>query len=218
MKNATKIAGFGLAAGAAMMLALSTPALARGPQGADGSRLGLMPGGPTGGLFTLQFADLDVDGDGKITEAELKARAEALVAARLAEVDGDGDGTVTVDELKARILAGIEARAGGRALGARAADPATMASTMAERMIAARDSDDDGALSGEELSPVFDIAALIDRFDTDDDNAWSKAEFDASRIAGRRDGMRGGRSDRGARMSHEDGWGPQGGQAPFMRR
>ena len=48
---------------------------------------------------------------------------------------------------------------------------------MVERMLSARDADGDGVLSGAELSPAADIAALIDRFDTDDDNAWSEEEF-----------------------------------------
>lgn len=188
MKNAYKIAGFGLAAGAAVMIAFAAPATARGPAGGfggDRAMNGAMGGamGPGArGLFAVQFTDLDTDGDGFITEAELAARAQALAADRVAGVDADGDGTVTAEELEAQILDRIgergQARMGkGDRQGRQAADPAEMAKVMVERMLAARDTDEDGVLSGEELSPAADIAALVDRFDSDDDNAWSEEEF-----------------------------------------
>lgn len=178
MKNMYRIAGFGLAAGAAVMIAVASPASARGQMGGEQAMGGMM-GGQRAGIFALQFSDLDTDGDGLVTEAELTARAEGLAAERLAGVDADGDGAVTAAEIEALILARIGERAGGRMGpgGARAVDPAERAATMAERMIAARDTDDDGALSGAELSPAAEIGALIDRFDTDDDNAWSAEEF-----------------------------------------
>ncbi len=188
MTHAYKIAGFGLAAGAAVMLALTAPAVARGPMGAGGA------GGA--GLFAAQFTDLDADADGQITEAELVARAELLAAERHAEVDADGDGTVTAEELEARILARIEDRMQSRmGQGRRAGDPAEMAATMVERMLSARDANEDGVLSGEELSPAADMARLIDRFDTDDDNAWSEEEF--AQISARRAGFGEGRWSRG---------------------
>lgn len=181
MKHSYRIAGFGLAAGAAAMIALAAPATARGPAGGFGGALGgaMGPGGPE--LFTLQFADLDSDGDGRITEAELTARADGLVAARLAGVDSDGDGSVTTEELTEALKAQIQARAGavGDRMGRQAKDPAAMAQTMAARMMARRDADTDGVLSGDELSPAADIAALVDRFDKDDDNAWDAEEFAA---------------------------------------
>ncbi len=209
MKNAMKIAGFGLAAGAAVMIAFAAPATARGPIGGFGGdrAMGGAMGPGARGVFAVQFADLDTDGDGKITEAELTARAETLAADRLAGVDADSDGVVTAEELEAQILAQIGERRQdgvGQRQGRQAADPATMAKTMVARMLAARDANEDGVLSGEELSPAADIAALIDRFDSDDDNAWSKEEF-AQVSAGKggfgdrgRDG-RGSKGDRGGK-------------------
>jgi len=196
MKHAYKIAGLGLAAGAAVMIAVAAPAVARGPAGGFGGDgpFGAAPGADSRGLFTLQFADLDTDGDGLITEAELSARTATLAAERLAEVDADGDGTVTAEELKAQIVARIGARIGDRVgaragVGRQAPDPAAMADTMVARLLAARDSNEDGVLSGDELSPAADIAALVDRFDTDDDNAWSAEEF--AQVSGGRGGFDG---------------------------
>jgi hypothetical protein len=89
---------------------------------------------------------------------------------------------VTAAEIEAQILARIgergQARMGtGDRQGRQAADPAEMAKVMVERMLSARDTNEDGVLSGAELSPAANIAALIDRFDSDDDNAWSEEEF-----------------------------------------
>lgn len=213
MRKAMKIAAFGLAAGAAVMVAGTAPVLARGGFGpGDGDALT----GRGGGIFAIQFADLDTDGDGKITEAELTARAEALVAGRLAEVDTDGDGMVTAAEIEAQALARIEARG---AMRPGAMDPAQMAKTMAERMIAARDTDGDGQLSGAELSPELDVATLVDRFDTDDDNAWSAEEFASVQTMGER--ARGGfdgHGDRAGKGGHGDRGGRQGGADGYGRR
>jgi len=203
MKNAFKIAGFGLAAGAAAMIAFAVPATARGPMsgfGADRPMIGAMGGDARGGVLAVQFTDLDTDGDGRISEAELAARAQTLAAERLAEVDADGDGTVTAEELEAQILARIGERTQGRyGTGRRAVDPAEMANTIVERLLSVRDADKDGVLSGAELSPAADIAVLIDRFDTDDDNSWSEEEFAqvTARKAGFDKGDRDGRGGRG---------------------
>lgn len=208
MRNAYKIAGLGLLLSTAVTLA-AAPASARGPM--DGQFGGVQGFGERGGFFTSTFADLDVSGDGQITEEDLVSGAEA----RFAEVDTDGNGVLSAEELTASVKARIEERiaartaemgdtANRRAPSAEQLD--TMAARMAARMIDARDGDDDGAVSLAELTPTTGFGRMIDRFDTDDDNAISEAEFDAAKqeIADRFAA----RDERGGR----DGWGERGGK------
>lgn len=194
MKHAFRIAGLGVLLGTAVTLA-AAPASARGP-------MGDMPGGiggfaQPGGLFAATFANLDVNGDGQITEEDLTAAAEA----RLAEVDADGNGTLDAAELSTAVEARISERMKGRTMGPRGMDAAAMATRMAERVLSARDADKDGGLTLAELGPDNGFGRVIDRFDTDDDNAISQAEFDeakaemSARIARRDD--RGGRGHGG---------------------
>ncbi|WP_188528995.1 EF-hand domain-containing protein [Sinisalibacter lacisalsi] len=163
MKQALRIAGIGLLAGAAMSMA-AAPMLARGGADSFGSR----------GIFATDFATLDANGDGRITEEDFAARA----AARLAEADTDGNGKLEAAEIAAQVLARFEDRA-DRMRG----DPATRAEAMAARLVEARDTDDDGALSPEELAPTKGYGRVVDRFDTDDDNAISAAEYDEAKAA-----------------------------------
>lgn len=163
MKHALRIAGIGLLASAAVTLA-AVPATARGGFGG-------MDGGPRGPLVA-DFATLDVDGNGQITEEDLLAGH----AARIAEADTDGSGTLSADEIAAQIVARAEANAAPWA--ERVADRADQ---MAARMIEARDTDGDGVLSADEFGPEKGFGRLIDRFDTDDDNAISQAEYDEAK-------------------------------------
>jgi Ca2+-binding EF-hand superfamily protein len=198
MKHAFKIAGLGLLLGTAVTLA-AAPASARGPIG--GGMAGPGGFGARGGLFATDFAELDVNGDGLITEEDLLARAEA----RFAEVDADGSGALDASELAAGAQARVEARMQNENRRPRGFDLETVGTRMAERMIEARDSDDDGVLSLAELGPDKGFGRVIDRFDTDDDNAISQAEFDAAKAEiGERHARGGGHGMRG-------GHGPQGG-------
>lgn len=181
MKQAFRIAGLGLLAGAAVTLA-ALPAAARGPLAGDFGGRGAMLGG--------EFAELDVDGDGQLTEADLLAQA----AARLTEADTDGNGGLDADELAARIAERTVLR-----MGPRGGDPSAWAAAVAKRVLDRRDADDDGLLSAAELGPQKGFGRMIDRFDTDDDNAISKAEFDEAKAEfAARQAKRGGeRHDKG---------------------
>lgn len=157
-----------------------------GPQqGQTGLRGGLAPGRRFGddgfagrapfGAFgepPADFAELDANGDGRVTRAELDARR----AARFADADADGDGMLSVDEMVA----------------AREAQRLERIAAAAARVVAAFDSDGDGALSAGELPGAEMGGQLILRFDADGDGAVSAAEFDA-RMPGFGPGGRGSR-------------------------
>jgi hypothetical protein len=218
MTRAYRIAGFGLLTSAAVTLAMAGMATAE-RRGGFGMQDMFGQGGQGGG-FAMTFATLDADGNGLITEEDLRALAEA----KFTEMDLDGSGTLGPDELAAVMEARMTERMGGRMgermgdRGPQRADPVSMMTSMAERMVKARDTDGDGMLSMAELEPAKGFGRMIDRFDTDDDNAISQAEFDeakaemSDRKARRGDrGDRGGWGDRGDRGGH-GGMGDRGGK------
>jgi Ca2+-binding EF-hand superfamily protein len=191
MKNGFRIAGLGVLMSAAAMLA-AAPASARGP-------MGDMPGGiggfaQRGGMFATTFAELDLNGDGQITEEDLTAAAQS----HFADVDTDGNGKLDAAELATAMQARITERMQGRTMGPRGMDADTMSARMAERILDARDADNDGALSLAELEPEKGFGRVIDRFDTDDDNAVSQAEFDEAK------------ADMSARFARQDDHGGRG--------
>ncbi|WP_417249949.1 EF-hand domain-containing protein [Celeribacter sp.] len=114
-----------------------------------------------GGAFgpKLDFAAVDTDGDGKVTDAEL----EAFRAAKFAEIDTNSDGSIDADEMAAhhekmreeRQLKGVQ------------------------KMIDRRDTNDDGVLSAEEFAPAPKVS-LFERIDTDGDGAISQEELEAA--------------------------------------
>lgn len=124
------------------------------------------------------FATLDADGDGNITEAELQAQGDA----RFEAADADGDGLLTAEEIVAR----MDAERAERAL------------RRAERMIEARDESGDGAISREELGNAR-AERMLERADRDEDGVISEEEFE--RAAERR-----GHGDRDKRHGHRGGW------------
>ncbi|MBY6202538.1 EF-hand domain-containing protein [Maritalea mobilis] len=86
----------------------------------------------TGPNADLMFDRFDIDGDGTITRAEIENAPQL----RFEAADADGNGTLDRDELIARGTEMAQARV---ALGV-------------DRMIAAADADEDGALSAEEFA------------------------------------------------------------------
>lgn len=128
---------------------------------------GMMMGdGMTGGL---DFAALDADGDGKITQAELDAHRKASVAG----FDTDGDGMISKEEATAFATAKVQAHI----------------TAMIDQQFAMRDLDGDGKLSAVEIVAPPARGRLFDLADADGDGAVSEAEFGA--VKDRMQGMRG---------------------------
>lgn len=119
----------------------------------------------------ISFAELDVDGDGEITDADLTAAREA----RFADLDTDGNGSVSRDEF----IASASTRAGERA------------GEMFDRL----DADGDGALSEDVLASRDRGPGprMLQRLDADGSGGVSEAEFEEARerMGERRGFMRG---------------------------
>lgn len=131
----------------------------------------------------ITFEELDLNGDGFLTQEDMAARS----AARFEEADSNGDGVLSAEELGAATLKRMQEKA----------------ATRASRMIEQRDANGDGVLSPDEMTPRKDRGArMFERADSDGDGKISKAEFDAARekMHERRKGMRKGHgknSDKG---------------------
>lgn len=96
-----------------------------------------------------------------------------------------------------------------------APDPARMEKRMGwmvEEMLDRRDADKSGTLSYDEVAPdQVKLDRMIDRFDTDDDNAISAAEFDAAqKEMWTRGKGRGGRGGHGGQGDRGGFWGGNG--------
>ena len=122
------------------------------------------------------FAEMDADGDGMLTSADLVERDRA----RFARADSNGDGSVDAAE-----LAALETR-----------DREDRALARAERRLAALDASGDGMLSADELAgpQAGRRGAMLRMMDTD----WN-GEVTAEEFAEARDMMR---SERGERRGH----------------
>jgi len=118
------------------------------------------------------LAQMDADGDGKVTVAEMAASQKAEFTAR----DTDGDGFLSKDEM---LAAGNE-RAQKRM------------ENRVERMIEHGDTDGDGKLSLAEAEQSPRIERMMARLDTDGDGAISTEEMQAmgKHGEGRGDGER----------------------------
>ncbi|MCD9148612.1 EF-hand domain-containing protein [Pseudophaeobacter flagellatus] len=101
----------------------------------------------------VQFEELDSDGNGEITKAEM----EAHKAADFGAADSNGDGKLSAEELQAR---------GEERLAKRVA-----------AMIRHMDQDDDGQLSQAEMSKRGHHGDMFARMDRDDNGSISQDEF-----------------------------------------
>ncbi len=136
------------------------PAQARGDgdhgrgRRADGARRG-GPGGALLGAFgpdgpREMLAELDADGNGAITQAEV----DDYLAARVAEADLDGDGAIALDEFEP-----------------------VFADRTRPRMVdafQALDADGSGTVTTDEIDARF--GDVVERLDRDDDGALSPAD------------------------------------------
>lgn len=160
----------------ALTIVTLTTTLAASAALADrGMGMGGMRGEGHGMMAEFDFAAIDTDKDGKITQAEI----DAWRAADIKAADTDGDGFLSADELTAMHVKRVTAQA----------------TAMTTEMMTRMDADKDGKLSAAEMAVRPAPAGLFDRLDTDKDGALSQAELDAakSRMAHGQDDHRGGK-------------------------
>ena len=103
------------------------------------------------------FAQIDANTDGQITQAEL----DAFAAGRFDAMDTNGDGSIDAGEL----------------IAARAAQNKVRAKARAEKMIERADENGNGALEQEEMKQR-DSNKMIERLDKDGDGSISEQEFE----------------------------------------
>lgn len=193
--------------GATLLTSFAGVSYAAGPSAKGG--MNEMRGGMGPGAFgaapmgQLDFATLDADGNGAITQEDL----DALAAERFAEVDLNGDGTLDASEVAAQMTARIEERGlDSRTQGAVEWTPTIdedRVAWMAEGVVLRMDDNDDGVLSIEEVTPDGDRAGkMLARLDTDGDGAVSQEEFDAAvaKMAERGQPRKGGHPGKGGKQ------------------
>lgn len=110
------------------------------------------------GMSDVTFEELDTDGNGELTKAELDARRTE----RFARMDANGDGAVTRDEIEAHI--------------------ASHAGANAERMMQRFDKDEDGKLTEAEMQPRKQRGErMFSRLDADGNGSLNKSEFESAK-------------------------------------
>ena len=117
------------------------------------------------GASRPDFSKLDANGDGQITQVEVKA----FGATQFAEADTDGDGSLTLEELTARAKADWAKKMGKRT----------------KRMLKRLDSDGNGTIELAEMEQMKHGQRMFDPMDENEDGVMSQEEFDA--MKGKRD-------------------------------
>ncbi len=113
----------------------------------------------------ISFQELDANGDGQVTKAEMEAHR----AQKFTKADTDGDGKLSVQEMQAAAQAQANARA----------------AAMFER----HDANKDGFLTDDELPKPRRADKMFDRIDADGNGSLSEEEFaDAKDRMGRHHG------------------------------
>lgn len=174
----------------------------------DGDMSSMMGGGFHGAMgfgAGFDFAAVDTDSDGKLTEAEIRAHRQAGMAG----FDADGDGLISAAELSAQMMQRMQDRAGA----------------MAAARIARSDIDGDGKLSAAELLSPPMAGRMLSRVDADGDGAITEDEIAAARAAmaehraegrGKGYGGHGGQGRMGRQGDGQSGGGRFGGHHPWF--
>lgn len=146
--------------------------------------------GHGGGHTQTFFAQIDQDGNGKITPAEIQAQA----VARFAAADADGNGALTAQEMatgaqnmrKARLLARFDTDGDG-ALSAQELEGfgADQTNSRAAKRFGRMDADNSGGVTLEEMQARQNPARMLTKRDTNGDGALSFEEFSAERGHGK---------------------------------
>jgi Ca2+-binding EF-hand superfamily protein len=139
------------------------------------------------------FEQIDADGNGAVTQEELKAHAQA----RFDKADANKDGFLTADEMQAQRAAHAGERGGKRAekmlerhdtnkdgkLDAAELEAASEGrqGKRAAKMMERVDANSDGKLSFEELNGRRDPAKMFAKLDTNEDGSLSAEEFEKAR-------------------------------------
>lgn len=121
----------------------------------------------------MNFDQIDSDGNGTISQAELNA----MSAAHFAQIDSDGNGSLSLEELQAMGPMGDDNDA-----------------SRAEFFLRGLDADNSGDISPEEMAAMGPGSLDLASADKDGDGELSKKEL--------RNGMKGMRGERGERGEH----------------
>ncbi|MEM8591813.1 MAG: calcium-binding protein [Pseudomonadota bacterium] len=133
-----------------------------------------------GGGERASFSELDADGSGEVTQAEILAHAQA----RFDAADMNGDGSLSAEEM----------------IAARSDNASERLERRVSRFLERADDDGNGTLEFGEFGPSQErAAARFERIDTDGSGGISEAEMEAAKSA--RADRRGG--DRGPRGGAE---------------